>query len=69
MNHPEITKKVLPLLKQMQLTGRACKSPLTLATAVKKQKYPCMACFFFKFIASLQSKLMRKSNRTEHYTK
>ena len=67
MNHSEITERYCPLLKQMQLTSRACKSPLTLATAIKKVSL--YGVLFFKFIASLQSKLcegLTAQNTTEN---
>jgi len=35
MIHPEVIERYCPLLRRMQLTGRTCKSPFTLATAVK----------------------------------
>jgi len=68
MNHPEVTERYCPLLKRMQLTGRECKSPLPLTTAVKSKSIPVWRAFF-KFIASLQSKFcegLTTQNTTEN---
>jgi len=46
MNHLEITERYCLLLKQMQLTCRACKSPLTLATVGNNKSIPVWRAFF-----------------------
>jgi len=68
MNHPEVTERYCPLLKPMQLTSRACKSPLTLTTAVKNESIHAWCAFFLSY-GNLAVKVMRRSNRTELYKK